>query len=172
MDSALKQDTRSGRLTSPLGQDVLVLVRFNGSEALSELFEYHIEAHSKDEVDYDSLLGKTCTATIDRYGHERQFNGMVVEAQWLGMKYDLHVHRLVLRPWLWLCSRTSDCRFFQDKTAPDVIQEVFRDRGFNDFELRLSEQHPKLEYCVQYRETDFAFVSRLMEHEEIGRAHV
>jgi type VI secretion system secreted protein VgrG len=168
MDSPLKQDTRSGRLTTPLGKDKLVLIRFDGNEALSQLFEYRIEAHSADEVDYDCLLGKPCTVSIERYGHERHFNGVVVEAQWLGKQYEeLHVHRLVLRPWLWLCSRTSDCRFFQDKAAPDVIQEVFRDRGFNDFALRLSEQHPKLEYCVQYRETDFAFVSRLMEHEGI-----
>ena len=167
MDSPLKQDTRSGRLTTPLGQDVLVLIRFEGNEALSELFEYRIEAHSKDDVDYDSILGKACTVTIESYGHERHFNGVLVETQWLGMKYELHVHRLVLRPWLWLCSRTSDCRFFQDKTAPEVIQEVFRDRGFNDYRVSLSENHPKLEYCVQYRETDFAFVSRLMEHEGI-----
>jgi type VI secretion system secreted protein VgrG len=165
MDSPLKQDTRSGRLTTPLGQDVLVLARFEGNEGLSELFEYRVEAHSKDEVNYDSLLGKACTVTMESYGHQRQFNGILVEAQWIGKRYDLHVHRLVLRPWLWLCSRTSDCRFFQEKTAPEIIQEVFQDRGFTDFRLSLSETHPKREYCVQYRETDFAFVSRLMEHE-------
>ena len=169
MDSTLKQDTRWGRLTTPLGKDVLVLARFDGNEGLSELFEYRVEAHSKEEdkVDYDDLLGKPCTVTIESYGQERHFNGVVVEAQWIGKRYDLHIHRLVLRPWLWLCSRTSDCRFFQEKTAPEIIQEVFQDRGFNDYRLSLSETHPKLEYCVQYRETDFAFVSRLMEHEGI-----
>ena len=167
MDSPLKQDSRWGRLTTPLGEDVLVLTRMEGDEGLSELFEYRIEAHSKDDVNYDSILGKNCTVTIEGYGLERHFNGVLVEAQWIGMRYDLHVHRLVLRPWVWLCSRTSDCRFFQDKTAPEIIQEVFQDRGFNDHRLVLSETHPKLEYCVQYRETDFAFVSRLMEHEGI-----
>jgi uncharacterized protein involved in type VI secretion and phage assembly len=56
---------------------------------------------------------------------------------------------------------------FSTKRRPNIIEEVFRDRRFNDFRLSLSENHPKREYCVQYRETDFAFVSRLMEHEGI-----
>jgi type VI secretion system secreted protein VgrG len=169
MDSPLKQDTRQARLTTPLGSDVLVLARFEGNEALSELFEYRIEAHSKetDKVDYDALIGRACSVTIKQFEQERHFNGILTEAQWVGKRTDIDVHRLVLAPWLWLCTRTTDCRFFQDKTVPDIIKEVFSDRGFSDFSFKLSENHPKLEYCVQYRETDFAFVSRLMEHEGI-----
>src|SRR5205085_11481841 len=70
--------------------------------------------------------------------------------------------------WLWLLSHNADCRIFQEQTAPDIIKQVFRDRGFNDFELQLDEDsYPKLEYCCQYRETDLNFVSRLMEKEGI-----
>jgi len=167
MDSMLMQESRKARLKTPLGDNALVITRFDGQEGVSELFEYRIEAYSKDEVNYDSILGRACTITIEEHGKERHFNGIAVEAQWLGMLHELHTHRIVLRPWLWLCSRTSDCRFFLDKKAPDIIEEVFRDRRFNDFRLSLSENHPKREYCVQYRETDFAFVSRLMEHEGI-----
>jgi len=167
MDSSLKQDTRLAQLTTPAGKDELVLQRFDGVEGLSELFEYRIEAIAKKEVDFDSLLGRPCSVLIKAYEKERNFNGILVEAQWVGIKQEHHVYRLVLRPWLWLCSRTSDCRFFQDKTAPDIIQQVFKDRGFNDVRTSLSESYPELEYCVQYRESDLAFVSRLMEQHGI-----
>jgi type VI secretion system secreted protein VgrG len=167
MDSAVKQDTRVGQLTTPLGKDVLVLVRLDATEGLSELFEYRIEALSAKEIDFDAILGRPCSVLVKAYEKERHFHGVLVEAQWVDVKQEHHVYRLVLRPWLWLCSRTSDCRFFQDKTAPEIIQEVFRDRGFNDFRPSLSESYPKLEYCVQYRETDLAFVSRLMEQHGI-----
>ena len=163
----LKQDTRFAELRTPLGKDVLVLVRFDATEGLSELFEYRIEALAAKEVDLDAILGRPCSVTVKLYGKERHFNGIAVEAQWTGVRQEHHVYRLVLRPWLWLCSRTSDCRFFQDKTASEIIQEVWRDRGFNDFRASLNESYPKLEYCVQYRETDLAFVSRLMEQHGI-----
>jgi len=167
MDAMLKQDTRFAELRTPLGKDVLVLVRFDATEGLSELFEYRIEALAAKEVDLDAILGRPCSVTVKLYGKERHFNGIAVEAQWTGVRQEHHVYRLVLRPWLWLCSRTSDCRFFQDKTASEIIQEVWRDRGFNDFRASLNESYPKLEYCVQYRETDLAFVSRLMEQHGI-----
>ena len=70
-------------------------------------------------------------------------------------------------PWLWFLTRTSDCRIFQEKTVPDIIKEIFRDHGFTDFEERLSGSYRTWVYCVQYRETDFNFVSRLMEQEGI-----
>jgi type VI secretion system secreted protein VgrG len=96
-------------------------------------------------------------------GPDRTFNGVLVEAQWVGATEDLFVYRVVLRPWLWLLSRTSDCRIWHDKTALDIIKEVFRDRGFTDFRDATTSGFPTLEYCVQYRETDLNFVSRLME---------
>ena len=74
------------------------------------------------------------------YDKEREFNGILVEAQWLGVKNDYYSYRLVLRPWLWLLSRTTDCRIFQDKKAPDIIKEVFNDRGFTDYESELTEE--------------------------------
>jgi type VI secretion system secreted protein VgrG len=72
------------------------------------------------------------------------------------------LYRIVLRPWLWLLSRTSDCRIWHDKTAIEIIEEVFRDRGFSDFKAVTTKSYCKIEYCVQYRETDLNFVCRLM----------
>ncbi len=70
-------------------------------------------------------------------------------------------------PWLWFLTRTADCRIFQNKKVPDIIQKVFKDLGFHDYELRLYGDFAPRDYCVQYRETDFNFVSRLMEEEGI-----
>src|SRR5947209_5845281 len=160
MSPQLTQDTRIGKFKTPLGEDKLVLTRFDGSEGLGELFEYRIEAISEDEdIDFDGAIGQNCSLTLKTYGGERIFNGALIEAQWLGMKGVYYAYRLVLRPWLWMLSRRTDCRIFSDKEAKDIIKEVFTKAGFNDFDLRLTESYPKLEYCVQYRETDLAFVS-------------
>jgi type VI secretion system secreted protein VgrG len=69
----------------------------------------------------------------------------------------------VLRPWLWLLTRTSDCKIFAQMSPIAIIKQVFSDRGFSDFRDATTGSPPTLEYCVQYRETDFNFVCRLME---------
>ncbi len=168
MSDSLEQDQRVAKLDTPFGKDVLVLTRFDASEGLSELFEYRIDALSKKDVDFDQAIGRNCSVTVKTHGGERVFNGVLVEGEWLGKgAEEQHGYRLVLRPWLWLLSRTSDCRIFEDKTAPDIIKTVFDDRGFNQYKLKLQGEFPKLEYCVQYRETDLDFVSRLMEQHGI-----
>jgi type VI secretion system secreted protein VgrG len=171
LQEKLSQQNRTGILTTPLEEDVLVLARFDAQEGLSELFEFRIEALStKPDLDFDDAIGKQCSVKIKTYKkEEREFQGILVETQWLGVKDHLYSYRLVLRPWLWLLANTTDCRIFENKKAPDIIEEVFRDRGFTDFrsEIRNRGSFPTLEYCVQYRETDFNFVSRLMEKEGI-----
>src|SRR5262249_49957139 len=72
-----------------------------------------------------------------------------------------------LVPWLWTLTRTSDCRIFQNLPVPDIIAKIFKEYGFSDFANRLYGSFEPREYCVQYRETDFNFVSRLMEEEGI-----
>lgn len=132
MGQALTQDTRLCELTTPLGKDVLVFVRLDGSEGLSELFEYRIECLSEEaDLDFDRAIGQSCTLKIKLHGKVREFSGILTDAQWLGVKDDYFSYRIVLRPWLWLLSRTTDCRIFQDKKAPDIIKEVFNDRGFS-----------------------------------------
>src|SRR4051812_1339330 len=166
--SSLTQDQRLAKLETQAGKDVLVLTKFDGHEGLGELFEFRMDAFSEQEnVDFDKALGRPCSVTYKTYGAERVFHGLLVEAEWLGLRDHLHSYRLIARPWLWLLTRTSDCRIFQDMKAPDIIQKVFKDRGFDDFRSSLNESYPTLEYCVQYRETDFDFVSRLMEQHGI-----
>lgn len=169
MSDELKQKGRISSLSTPLGQDKLVLSRFEGTEGLSELFEFRIEALSKSgEVDFDQLLGRSCTATMDFYADgDRDFDGLLVEAQAIGMREDIYVYRMVLRPTLWLLSRTTNCRIWHDLDAFQIISEVLGEREVAFRDARTRKSLPKLEYCVQYRETDFAFVSRLMEQHGI-----
>ncbi len=170
MTETLSQASRSARLDTPLGTDELCLLRFHGTEGLSELFEFSIDALStKHDIDFDKAIGKNCSLTFHTYAPpDRFFNGVLVAAQSIsGAAPSLASYRLVLRPWLWILSRTSDCRIFEKKTAPAIIEEVFKDRGFSDYKLSLRGNFPALDYCVQYRETDLAFVSRLMEQHGI-----
>ena len=114
MATELKQDGRRGILTTPLpkdgNSDPLALVRFDGSEGLSELFNFNVEAISLNpQIDFDKALGKPCTVKIKTVGPDRVFNGILVAAQALGPSQgEFFGYRLTLRPWLWLLTRTTD----------------------------------------------------------------
>jgi type VI secretion system secreted protein VgrG len=169
MDSTFRQGTRIAKLETPFGKDTLVLARFRGSEGLGELFEFHIDALSEhQDVDLDQGIGKHCSVTFSTFGKERVFDGILVEAEWHGKNvHEYNEYALVLRPWLWQLAHTADCRIFQNQSAPEIIKKVFKDRRFMDFREDLQENYPKLDYCVQYRESDLEFVKRLMEHHGI-----
>jgi len=165
MTGSLSQEGRIGTLSTSAGETALVLNRFEGNEGLGELFEYRIGANSDQEnFDFNSLIGKNACVKIKCIdGLERDFNGVLVEARWNGLRNELYHYQMVLRPWLSLLARTSDCRIFSKMKPPDIIKQVFSDRGFSDFRDALTGSYPTLEYTVQYRETDLNFVCRLME---------
>ena len=148
-----------------LGEDKLYLKSFQGHEEFSRLFKYSLELFSDDDwVDPKSIVGKPITVSL-RYpdDSERFFNGVVSRFAYLGTGDRLSVYRAEMVPSVWFLTRCSDCRIFQDKKIPDILEEVFGDLGFTDYRLALTKSYPKREYCVQYRETAFNFVSRLME---------
>lgn len=163
--AGLDQKNRLAQLRTPLGENALVLSRFHAEEGMSEPFEVIIDALSEEEdVDFDPIIGRNCLISLNTYDNrKRYFNGLLVEARWSGIRDGLYSYALVLRPWLWLLTHTTNCRFYQEMKAPDIIRAVFEEAGFTDFEFKTDENYPEMEYCVQYRETDFAFVSRLME---------
>lgn len=164
MAAGLDQKNRLARLKTPLGENTLVLSRFQAQEAISEPFEVSVDALSSEEdLDFDPVIARSCLVTLETHGRQRHFHGLLTEAHWTGVRDGLYAYRLVLRPWLWLLTRLADCRFFQEMTAPDIIRKVFEYAGFSDFEFKLAQNYPKIEFCVQYRESHFAFVSRLME---------
>ncbi len=166
----LKQANRLLVLKTPLGEDVLELTAFSGSEEMSRLFSFRLEMISeKTSIQPAQIVGKSVSFGVKLPdGTPRWFNGMV--SRFLAGDEDQRGrrnYRAEVVPWLWFLTRTSDCRIFQNKSAPDIIQQIFKDLGFSDFKLQLQGQHPQRTYCVQYRETDFNFVSRLMEDEGI-----
>jgi type VI secretion system secreted protein VgrG len=165
MSGGLVQDHRIASLDTPLGKDVLALTSFEGTEGVSELFEFRVDALSKDEnIDFNKVIGRNCSVKFKSYkGAERIFNGILVAAQWTGVKDVHYAYRLVFKPWLWLLSHTSDSKIHVKKTAPDIIKQVFSDAEFRDFRESLTASYPTIEYCVQYRESDLDFVCRLME---------
>ncbi|SFB30613.1 type VI secretion system secreted protein VgrG [Pseudomonas sp. NFIX10] len=163
------QASRLAKITSPLGPEVLLLKDMSGGEELGRLFNYELQLHSLDNaIDLNQLLGKPmCVSLQLDGGGERYFHGIVARCSQNVDQGQFASYHATLRPWLWLLTRTSDCRIFQNLTIPQIIKQVFRDLGFSDFEDALSQTYREWEYCVQYRETSFDFVSRLMEQEGI-----
>ena len=156
-------------LTTPLGADTLLFRALRGKDELSRLSEFELSALSlRADIGPGDLLGKNVTITVElRDGGSRYFDLYVTRFSQGGMVGRYHEYRLTLRPWLWFLTRTSDCRIFQDKTVPDIVKEVFADHSVAVFEDSLTAAYPKREYCVQYRETDFDFVNRLLEEEVV-----
>jgi type VI secretion system secreted protein VgrG len=168
---ALKQATRSLKLSTPLGENELLLTAFQGQEQMSRLFQFDLEMISDNNaIAAKDLVGKNVTFSVDRAdGSVRHFNGFVSRFS-AGDEDDegRRNYRARVVPWLWFLTRTSDCRIFQKKKIPDIVEQIFGDLGFSDFDKsKIKGSHPQWEYCVQYRETDFAFVSRLLEQEGI-----
>ena len=156
-------------LKSPVDSDQLLIRSARITEQLGQLFDIQIDLVSPDEaIDFNKLLGKEAhiAVALDD-GGSRYFHGHIVEFAQLGRLGTYATYSMRLVPWLWFLTRTADCRIFQTKTAPDIIKDVFRDLGFTDFKDTLTKSYRTRDYCVQYRESDFNFVQRLMEEEGI-----
>jgi type VI secretion system secreted protein VgrG len=160
--------TRFAVLHSPLGEK-LQLISMVGHEELGRAFRYDLDLITTDlDIDFSSVLGKLMSVEVEvPDGSTREFTGYVTEfALTGGLGTSVH-YRAVLRPSIELLSYRANCRIFQHVTVPDVVRQIFRDAGFTDFDDRLTETYRTWEYLVQYRESDFAFVSRLLEQEGI-----
>jgi len=155
-------------VTSPLGKDALAFHRLIGTEEIARLFEFEVEVFRKyadGPVDATKLLGKGMTVELEMLsGEKRHFNGVVSQFKHTGGVVNRYItYRAVLRPWLWLLTLSTDCKIFQEKSVVDIIKAVFADYSFADVKYELSGDYDAIEYSVQYRESDFNFISRLME---------
>ncbi|MFQ5561921.1 MAG: type VI secretion system Vgr family protein [Nitrospinota bacterium] len=166
----IQQKNRVMGVKTPLDDDLLLLQSVNAKELMSGLFEYTLDLVSEaPDIDFNELVGEQMTVRFEMAGGEtRFFNGYVSRFSQAGFEDTLSKYQATLVPWLWFLTRTSDCRIFQNMKIPDVIKNVFRENGFSDFEDLLTEEYREWENCVQYAETDFNFVSRLMEQEGIS----
>jgi len=150
------------------GDTGLLFKRMTASEELGHLFEFNVVALSdKETIEPSSLLGTpACVGVEFSKGKKRYFHGLVCAMGIEGSINRRFAYRLVLRPWLWLLTRRSDTRIFQMMNLDAILKQVFEPFS-PDYELHFTGAMPQYEYCVQYRETDFNFVSRLMEQEGV-----
>lgn len=164
------QAERRIAIDTPLGTDKLLLTAIDGVESLSTLFSYRLSLLSTDDaIDPAKIVGQNVTISLfDPDDEPHYINGYVRQFVHLGRGDRAAMYSAEVVPWLWFLTRRTDCRIFQDKTTPQIVEEVFSTLGLNDFDTSgLSGSYDKHEYCVQYRESDYNFVARLLEHEGI-----
>jgi type VI secretion system secreted protein VgrG len=165
----ITQANREISVTTPLGDDVLLFYRMSGSDQLGRLSEYRLQLLSENgDVKIADVLGKSMTVTVDLPGSQvRHFNGIVTRFRSAGWRSGLHTYEATVHSWLWLLTRSSNCRIFQDLTVLDIVKKVCNDPmygGLIDLDISLlSGTYEAMTYCVQYRESDFNFVMRLLE---------
>jgi len=172
---AYTQDNSLIAVNTPLGKDVLLLTGFNGTEGLSRPFDFELDMLSENpNIPFADIIGKNVTISIllpD--GGKRFFNGIISRFSQGraggegGGDPRLSHYRAEMVPWLWLLTQTADSRIFQGLAVPDIVEKIFKEKAFSDFKMLLNGNYHKRDYCVQYRETDFNFVSRLLEEEGI-----
>jgi type VI secretion system secreted protein VgrG len=153
-----------------LGDDALLLNSFTGDERVSTPFRFILELLSPNpNVDIQGLLRKAGVISIKLDEEtERHIHGFINRIALMEYGEDgMAVYQAELVPWFWFLTLYSNCRIFQNKTVPDIVEQIFKDRGFKDYKLSLQASYQPRDYCVQYRETDFNFVSRLLEDEGI-----
>ncbi len=160
------QENRLIALDTPLGKDALLLQGLHGREGISQLFKFDLDLLSeKNNIQFKDIVGQQVTIRVQLAdgSSERYFNGFVSRFAQSGSGIQFTTYQMEVVPWLWFLTRSADCRIFQNETIPDIIQDVFKIDGYSDFKNSVTGSYDPLEYCVQYRETDFNFVSRLME---------
>lgn len=162
------QDNRLISLESRLGKDELILTSFEGEDRLSGLFEFHLTALSSNHaIKPEELIGEEVTVTINTK-NKVVFNGFISTFVYGEIQnHSMREYHFTMVPWLWFLSKTENRRIFQNKNSKEIISQVFSDLGFKDFNFKAQGGKTR-EYCVQYAESDFHFVSRLLEEEGIA----
>ncbi len=161
------QENRKLKLKGPLDPKKMILVRAEVVEGLSMLTETDIQFVSPDhDLKLDDVVGQKMSLEVeDEEEAARHWHGHCISCAYEGKFGSQALFRAEVRPWFWFLTLHTDCRIFQEKSALDVIKEVFGDRGFSDFQDKTSGTFLAREFLVQYRETDYEFVCRLMEEE-------
>jgi type VI secretion system secreted protein VgrG len=162
---AYTQDERIIAIETPLGKDVLLLAGFSAQEGISRLFRISAEFLSENSsVDFTKIIGQRVAISLQLAdGSKRYFSGHVSRFSQTGMDQRFTHYQAEIVPWLWFLTRRANCRIFQNMTIPDIVTKIFGEYQSANFRNSLQGSFEQREYCVQYRETDFNFVSRLME---------
>lgn len=153
---------------SELAENAVKVASFEGEESISRLFEYRFELVSEDpELDAKSILNKKATFTLTRGEDDPlKIHGIISHFEQRGRTPDYVSYYAVLVPKLWRLTLNFSSNVFQKMAIEELVAAVLKEAGLSssDFEFQLNESYPKLDYCVQYRETDFDFINRRLEH--------
>jgi type VI secretion system secreted protein VgrG len=152
------------------GSDVLLVNSFSATESLSRMFRFDLDVMAElskaDQVSPQKLIGQGVNVRLQLSGGgSRFFHGIVNQFIDVDQTKDFRFYQIQVVPWLWLLTLNSDCRIFQKLTVPDILKQVFK--PFGPVRDNLHRTYTQWDYRVQYRETHFNFVSRLMEQEGI-----
>lgn len=173
----ITQKNRFLQIKTALDENVLLITGLHGTEGISMPFRFDLDLVSpvNHSINFDDVIAQNVTVTMKLAdGEKRFFNGFIssfTQSRASGEEEEgkllfSHYHATVV-PWLWFLTTTTNIRIFQNKSVPDIVEKIFKDHGLNDFELDINGTHNPRVYCVQYRETDFNFVCRLLEEEGI-----
>ncbi len=176
----IQDGLRDASVHTSLPDGELVFYTMSGYEALGQLFRYELQLLSENpEINLSELLGEPISVSLRLpHGESREFNGVVSHCAFDENVGRYFLYRVTVRPWIWILGNRARSRIFQNEKVPDVIERLFREHGFSDFENALTDEYRRLDYLVQYRESDLRFITRLMELEGIyfffkheGRQH-
>ena len=159
----------TSRFTCKIGENQMLVVDFVARERLSEPFSVDLSLASEEEIKFEDVIGKQGKLIIQGDQEERYFHGIASRFIQTGINGRFYLYQAQIVPQIWLLSLRKDCRIFQQKSVPDIVKEVLEDAGVTSdlFEFRLQGNYAQREYCVQYRESDLNFISRLLEEEGI-----
>ena len=167
MPTKTTHELRLLNLQTPLGKDALLVRSINGREAVSQLYSFDIEAFAPNDepIDFSKLIGQPMMVSVAlKNGDYRYFHGIVKSLVRGARSFNATAYRMEVVPTLWLLTQRTQCRIFQQISVPDILKKVLEGLD-TDFEI--AGRFEPRDYCVQYRETDFAFASRIMEEEGI-----
>lgn len=164
--SPFTQENRRLRVETGLGEDELLLRQFHGTEGISRLFQFELDLLSHNGgIAPEDIVGENIAIILQSDDDKAKLiNGHVRTFYYAGLEgRGRYQYRAEVVPWFWFLDKTTDCRVFQKQTVQQIIESIFGELGFADFKFSLNESYQPLEYCVQYGETDFNFICRLLE---------
>ncbi|MDR8072225.1 type VI secretion system Vgr family protein [Burkholderia cenocepacia] len=183
----LTQLNRYVTLDTPLGPDVLLVSAAVVDEHVNRLPEIHLDLLShRHDLRPEDLIGQQVKIRFDQQARlstlervvasgavegDRYFDGYVASFDRAGNPGNVTQYHLTAVPWFWFLTRSTDCRIFQNKTAQDILTEIFHEHGFSDFTFDIRTSQKPLEYVVMYQESYYNFCARLMEQEGLVWTH-
>src|SRR5436190_1136179 len=161
------QKNRLLAISTELKNEELLVRKFSMTEQLGRPFQIQVDLRcAKRDIKFEDVVGTAAKIRLTLPNENtRYFSGFVSRFAQVDSRGNYGLYQATIVPWIWFLTRTSDCRIFQKQNVPEIIEDVFKGHGFTDYQVKTNGSYADWEYCVQYRETDFNFVSRLMEQE-------